>query len=261
MNLGIPAYCHPYDAPYEIELPGFSDSVEAFTLGLPGDVRPDLLGTNSVLLCIIMAMILIVIFNIRECPRFFSKLTDDLMSSRRRPNAFNERTLNEVRVTDVFILQLCVCEALLLLPLLRQIGLNIPGAMIPIAIGLLIGLTIIYYVAQLCIYRLIGYVFSDKISSRLWIRGFNASQVLLGWTLILPALAVLFYPATTDYLLPLSGFLYILARILFFSKGFRIFYHDFSSLLYFIFYLCSVEIVPLIIAYHAIFLLYRNIVF
>lgn len=260
MNHVIPSHCHPFDAPSEVEFKGFNDSVEAFTLGMPGELRPDLLGTNSVLLCIIMGMILIVIFNIRECPRFFSTFTDDLISRRRRSNVFNERTVNETRVTGVFILQLCVCEALLLLPFLRGMGMSIPGSLIPIAIGVLISTTIAYYVCQLCVYRLIGYVFADKTDSRLWIRGFNASQVLLGWTLVLPALAVLFYPSTIDYLLPISGILYILARIVFFSKGFRIFYHGFSSLLYFILYLCSVEIVPLIIVYHAIFSLYRNII-
>lgn len=229
--------------------------------GMPAELRPDLLGSNSIVLCIIMAMILIVIFNLRECPRFFSTFTGDLVSRRKRSNLFDERTVNETRVMGVFILQLCMCQALLLLPLLRDAGMDISNSIAPMAIAILVGVGLVYYLCQLAAYSLIGYVFADKDDARLWIRGYNASQVLLGWTLVLPALAVLFYPSTTPYLVPAGIVLYILARIMFFSKGFRIFYHDFSSLLYFIFYLCSVEIVPLIIAYHAIFLLYRNIVF
>lgn len=259
MNFAPLAHCHPADAPYEVEFQGFDESFEAFTRGMPGELRPDLLGSNSVVLCIIMAMILIVIFNLREYPRFFSTFIGDLVSRRKRSNLFDERTVNETRVMGVFILQLCMCQALLLLPLLRGAGMSISNSIAPVAIAILAGIGLVYYLCQLGAYSLIGYVFADKDDARLWIRGYNASQALLGWTLVLPALAVLFYPSTTVYLVPVGIVLYIIARIIFLSKGFRLFYQGMSSLLYFVLYLCSVEIVPLIIAYHAIFLLYRNI--
>ena len=49
--------------------------------------------------------------------------------------------------------------------------------------------------------------------------------------------------------------IYISCRIVFICKGFRIFFNNLVSLLYFILYLCSVEIVPVILSFTgAIFL-------
>ncbi|MDE6169760.1 MAG: DUF4271 domain-containing protein, partial [Duncaniella sp.] len=45
---------------------------------------------------------------------------------------------------------------------------------------------------------------------------------------------------------------YFLTRILFICKGFRLFYDNFGSLLYFILYLCTLEIVPLVLIYRVI---------
>jgi len=39
--------------------------------------------------------------------------------------------------------------------------------------------------------------------------------------------------------------LYICARLVFICKGFRIFYGNLSSIVYFLLYLCAVEMVPL----------------
>ncbi|MBP3590263.1 MAG: DUF4271 domain-containing protein, partial [Muribaculaceae bacterium] len=40
--------------------------------------------------------------------------------------------------------------------------------------------------------------------------------------------------------------IYVSARLIFIIKGFKIFYNGFISLIYFILYLCTLEIVPLI---------------
>lgn len=127
MKSGLLEYCYPYQAPYEVEFGGFTDSVKAFAAGMPPEPRPELPGANSLLMCIIMLMILLVIFNIRQCPRFFTTIKEDLTRRRKRSNVFNERTVNETRIMGVFILQLCVCEALLLLPFMRKSGISIPA--------------------------------------------------------------------------------------------------------------------------------------
>ena len=41
--------------------------------------------------------------------------------------------------------------------------------------------------------------------------------------------------------------LYIIARVIFICKGFIVFYDNFYSLLYFILYLCTLEIAPIAI--------------
>ncbi|MDE5870106.1 MAG: DUF4271 domain-containing protein, partial [Muribaculaceae bacterium] len=52
-------------------------------------------------------------------------------------------------------------------------------------------------------------------------------------------------------LLEIAAGVFILGKIMFIYKGFRIFFNQISSWMLFLYYLCSVEIVPLILTYFA----------
>ena len=92
-----------------------------------------------------------------------------------------------------------------------------------------------------------GYTFSDKVGSKLWIDGFKSSQALLGLLLLPVLVLVMLYPSSGKLLLSVAATLYLVARLIFIYKGIRIFYGNLTSILYFILYLCAVEIVPLFI--------------
>ena len=102
--------CHSFQAPLEVDAAGINNSVTAYASGLPLEPRPELLGYNSGLLCIIIAMMLIVIFNIHQYSRFMKTLFNDMWSMRRRSTLFDERTVNETRIIGALIVQLCVCR-------------------------------------------------------------------------------------------------------------------------------------------------------
>lgn len=77
----------------------------------------------------------------------------------------------------------------------------------------------------------------------------DASQTLLALALLLPALALLFNPGLTVIMLWISGSFYVIGRMIFIFKGFRIFYTNIFSLIYFISYLCTLEIAPIVFLY------------
>lgn len=101
-----------------------------------------------------------------------------------------------------------------------------------------------YFLFQYIVYLSVGYAFTSSEGCRLWVEGFTAAMSMLGFMLLVPALLVVFYPALSPVAIPLSAALYIIARIMFIYKGFRIFYTNFGSIVYFILYLCTLEIVP-----------------
>lgn len=103
-----------------------------------------------------------------------------------------------------------------------------------------------YYLFEIAAYSTVGWVFGGKFAYTQWIKGFNASQSLLGITLIVPALIVLFNPSLGKSMTIIAIVLYGLARFIFICKGFRIFYKNPYSLIYFILYLCALEIAPLV---------------
>lgn len=221
----------------------------AFTEGLRPIPKTLLPGYDSGVMCMLILMFLFVTANFRHYSTFIKTFAHDLFSVRARANVFDERnTLRETRVLISLILLVCMCEGILLYSYL-SVKFTMPSAFEGISIITLVALA--YYLWQLAAYNVVGYVFIDKNKSSQWIKGFNASQCLLGIPLLIPALVTLFYPDLTSLLITVSVILYVCARLIFIFKGFRIFYNKSFSLAYFILYLCALEIIPLFLVYKA----------
>ncbi len=70
------------------------------------------------------------------------------------------------------------------------------------------------------------------------------TQPFAGLALSIPAAIFIAHPEWAPALTVCALVLYLAARILFIIKGFRIFYRGFGSFVYFILYLCTLEIIP-----------------
>ena len=111
------------------------------------------------------------------------------------------------------------------------------------------GLLGTYYLFQQCAYRTVGYTFTTADGRRRWLGGFAATQAYAGLGMVIPALLMVFQPQWHAALLTISLSIYFAARLMFIIKSFRIFYQKIWSLLYFILYLCTLEILPLLAIY------------
>ena len=173
-----------------------------------------------------------------------------MFSTRRRENLFEDHTVNETSILAALIANTCIVEGILIY---LAVQLTWP-ALAPALQGSVFkhiaaycGLALGFYCAQWVIYKVLGYTFSDKVGSKLWIDGFKSSQSLLGLVLLPVLVLWMLYPSSGKLLFTIASTLYVCARLIFIYKGFRIFYGNLSSILYFILYLCAVEIVPLAI--------------
>lgn len=217
--------------------------------GLEGIPRPVYVGDNSGVLAVIAGISILMMLSYRHCRRLFMVMVQELWGMRHRANVFDEHTSNESRVVALMALQWCICTGLLLYSGLTLAGCSLLPGNAFVDTGKLIGLMAVYYLFQLAAYNTVGYTFAGNTGRRLWLQGFTASQSLLGFALIVPALVAIFYPNAAEIAVIVGTSLYFLARIVFIAKGFRIFYTNFGSLLYFILYLCTLEIVPVIFVY------------
>ncbi len=168
----------------------------------------------------------------------------NLWSVRRRQNAFDEGSPGRRRIQLLLALQLAAYGGVLLYAYFS------PGPVVDASLALthtlrLMGLAAAYYIFQLCAYSTVAYAFApDPSRGSQWLEGFNASQGLAGLCLALPTLGMVFYPGASGVMLAAAAAIYIAARLVFIAKGFKIFYTGFTSLIYFILYLCTLEIVP-----------------
>jgi hypothetical protein len=217
-----------------------------WTTGLEPIPRPVTAATDSTLMGILVALLLLVTLSFRRCGRLFKTLFKDLVTVRTRAKNFDEHTSNESRLVVLYGVQLTVYMGILLhaasnlyhgTPVMGD-GFAVTGREMLLYAG--------YYLFQIAAYATVGYAFAVGEKRRHWMRGFNASQALLGFGLALPALTTVFYPSAATIMLQIAVCLYILARVVFIFKGFKIFYHKISSLVYFILYLCTLEVIPVI---------------
>ncbi len=215
--------------------------------GLEGSSRQGSLYGNSGILTIIVVLFVIVSMTFKECRKLFSRFADDLRNNKHRENAFDDHGSNEPRLTVLTIVQFLVYGGILLSTIAVVLSGNTDNHPDNFAhLVKSIGLFSCYYIFELCAYSVVGYTFAGKEGRRLWIRSLNASQSMAGVGLMIPALLALFYPQSIAVVGTLGCIIYLSARLIFIYKGFSIFYKNIFSLVYFILYLCTLEIIPLI---------------
>ena len=173
-----------------------------------------------------------------------------MFSTRRRENMFEDHTVNETSILAALIANTCIVEGFFIymaVQLLRpDLAPSLQGNTF-LHIGAFCAIAVGFYAIQWLIYKMMGYTFSDKEGTKLWLDGFKATQALLGLVLLPILVLLMVYTSHGKMLLSVAALLYLVARVIFIYKGFRIFYSNLSSYLYFILYLCAVEIVPLVI--------------
>ncbi len=191
--------------------------------------------------------------------KFIGAFFRDLVVVRERENLFDV-TMKETSFIFLALL-LSGCS----LGVLLSLAVPIFGGSVPIkaeipAHGMLIkgqllstvtciGLACAYIGAMWVCYTVVGKVFSDDLHTWLWVRGYTSGTGLAAAIFFPLALSALAYPAYTREIILISFAMLILVKILFIIKGFRIFFSESSLWVVFLYYLCSLEIVPLVITF------------
>ena len=215
-------------------------------------------------MALLLAALFFLVVSYRTGYKYLEGLAHNMFSVRRRESLFEDYTVNETQILSALILLTCTLEGLLMYqavtlwhPVLSE---RLQHAM-SWHVLLFMGIALAFYLLQLVLYNVLGFIFSDKESTRVWLDGFKASQALLG-LLLFPVVALsLTLPSLCKPMLISATILYICARFIFIFKGIRIFYSNLLSILYFILYLCGVEIVPLIVIYGITINLCKHITF
>ncbi len=209
-----------------------------YTDGLQPIARQQMLGNHAGVMTLMLGTLLLISLNFKYCRAAFATLFEDCWNVRRRASLFDDHGYGESRTAMVLFILTAVCEGVLLAS-------RTNGSATPMAVMALTAGAAVYLALQIAAYWTLGYTFSDPEGRRLYMRGFVATQSLLGPGLAIPALLVLFVPAGGTFFFSLGVIMYMTARLTFIVKGFRLFYDGFYSLSYFILYLCTLEVAPL----------------
>ena len=194
--------------------------------------------------------------------KYLGALLRNAVEVRERGNVFDD-TVRETSFVAVLNLLWCVCGGVLLYTFIcrqalhpwawpqagRGFVLDAAAMGAPYGMAVCSGLVLIYMLFLVLMYTLTGNIFTDGKHTRMWVRGFLSATGLSTPLMFVLALAVICYPAITDGVLIAALVALILCKMVFIWKGFRIFFAQRGSWVLFLYYLCSLEIVPIILLY------------
>lgn len=217
--------------------------------------------TQSWIFSILFGVFLLVCFRMRGNLKFAATFFTDLVRVRERANML-DATMRETSLIFLMLL-LSGCSAGVLLRCgaelfadhwhLATVLPEIPAAEAlasPLAsTAICMGLGCAYIALMWTAYNLVGSVFAERAQTWEWVRGFTSGTALAGILFFPLSLLCLIYPEWQAATVFASLMVLILVKILFIIKGFRIFFTESSSWVVFLYYLCSLEIIPLLITF------------
>ena len=103
----------------------------------------------------------------------------------------------------------------------------------------------------------VGFVFFQQENLQSWNSLFFSIVSLSGIALFIPALLIFYFPDTFYVCVILCLLYFLFVEFLMFYKIFKIFFQQKISLLYFILYLCTQELLPMFFVYKALVYFYR----
>lgn len=219
-------------------------------------------GMSWIYLCMGLLFCAVAV-KFRNNKKYLGALIDDLTETRVRHNAFDE-TVKETSFLLLLNIMWIASAGVLLwqgivefgighnaLPILGQPtgGETLHLCDAAKGIGVCMGATAVYAICMILFYWMVGNVFTTSQKTNLWVKGALASSGLETIALFPLALVSVSYEPWSQWAIWGGVLVFVLGKLIFIYKGFRIFFNQISSCLLFLYYLCSVEIVPLILLY------------
>ncbi len=198
---------------------------------------------------VLSLMFCLICFKSRGNKGYIQYLFTNLNTVKLRHNMF-DATVKESSFTFILNANWVLCSGILL-----WIGMKywlasekiVTGVGVLEGIGLCIGVMLAYKLIMLLGYIVAGNVFSDYRTTKEWVGGANSENSLESLLLFPLALLGLCYPAAIEGVIWGGISVIGVGKILFIFKGFRIFVKQFSSFLLFLYYLCTMEVIPIIL--------------
>lgn len=204
-------------------------------------------GMSWVILLFVVVFLLSCL-NYKNNFKYIKSIVSDLTDVRSRNNMFDD-TVRESTFLTMLNVMCVISVALLSYTAVMLANPAFSDLSFVSTIASIGGIAISYYLFQYAMYWAFGNIFGDVSKTSSWIKGFASSQGLLGVILFPLSLISFFYADIAQTVCIVAFILFVLARFVFIFKGFRIFFAQISSWLLFLYYLCSVEIIPMIFAY------------
>lgn len=198
-----------------VELPARPSGLEE---GLPPMALAPAEWHGSGLIGLVVAVVICASLCSGSLLKTLKSYRTELWSLRRRPNVFDDDHTATAPMAIILAIVYIVFGGLLLYY-------GVGGSVVAdfrhvVSVMLVFGA---YYLFQRGAYSAVGYSFTTPTKRRRWLAGFSATQAFAGIAFVPLALLALFCPEWRNILVYSGLGVYVLARLIFISKGIRIF--------------------------------------
>lgn len=216
-------------------------------------------ATASWSMLLLFAIFFFACLRVKGNIKFAGAFFHDIFDVRERENMFDVTVRETSFILLTLLLSACSLGVLLhsgveLYGDSIEVPADLPGIAVShgdplLSMAICMGMSVAYISLMWVGYRLVGHVFSDELHTRIWLRGFTSSMAFGGLFFFPLALLTFYYQQYAQEIVIVGLIMLILVKFLFIVKGFRIFFTESSSWVVFLYYLCSLEIIPLSITF------------
>lgn len=217
--------------------------------GAPSPARADGYAGLSWVAAALTVLFCIAGLRYKSNVRYMRALLRETVEVRERHNMFDDT----VRETSFMFLLMLLCAGsagLLLYSAMASSGV-LAASHAASSAGICVGCAAAYLFLMPLLYRGFATVFVGPSLAREWVRGFNAGMGLLALPLFPASLLALYGSVGAGAAAVWAAVCFFVVKILFVCRAFRIFMTESSSWVLFLYYLCTLEIIPLITTYSA----------
>jgi hypothetical protein len=214
--------------------------------GFIGIPHPSIPQTENWVFVVLMLLFFLLIYSVSQSSGYISDTIKTFFQVKERSSIFSKATVNDSRFRFLFILFAIIVLSLYVYFFLHKI--DRPFTMHEF--WLILVVTSLYLILKLFLFNIIGYVFLNQNNLKVAKESYFNILSFLGITLY-PLLFVQIYllESLIGITKVMSLIACIIAAILVIIKLFQIFFQKLLASFYILLYLCTLEILPLIILF------------
>lgn len=178
-------------------------------------------------------------------------------SVKERGSLFAESASTDYRYLSLLLFQTCVIASFCVFDLVAEIHPVLVGRHV-LLLGIYVCIFVLYYLLKWGVYSFINWTFFDKTKSKLFVSTYFFLFSGLGLALFPVVLLAVYADLRVELVVSISLGIIIIAKLLLFYKGIKLFFDNLYGLFWLIAYFCALEVMPVLMLYK-VFALVNNL--
>jgi hypothetical protein len=229
--------------------------------GFTGILLSDTTFSNDVLLLVVLLLLSVFAVIFRFNSPLFGKMISNISAGEQRHSIFETTEKDSFLFNTFMIFQTMLLSGVIIFLTLVEYDYFIkPGiASALLLTGIFLLFIFFFYLFKNALYSIFGYIFIEKSAYKMMFTNYNALFCTFGILLYIPVLWILLIGKYFFVALIIIAISYLSFRLILAFRFIYIFLNKNTGLLFLSLYLCTLEIVPLVLFYEGLIYIYNII--